>query len=154
MNSLSLSLLNLWDWRDGDGLSKGCGCNEALAADFALLQLSFADRWGTQLLGMDGKAMSHFLFCFPMTAESSAAQPRVAEPYSWWDWLGPTVLLFTSSGCLWAVWSHVVLWGLEGRGCRETLQSMQCFKTSCLLFQRNSRHSSLCRLCLTPRFGG
>lgn len=83
-NSLSLSLLNLWDWRDGDEMSKTDGfvckgffCNEALAADFPVLQLSFVDRWGAQLLGVDGKALSHFLFCFPMTAEPSAAQPWV-----------------------------------------------------------------------------
>lgn len=91
---------------------------------------------GARLLGMDGKAMSPFLFHFPMTIESSATQPWVTGPYSWWNLLRPRELVFTSSQSLWASWSHVVVWGLEGRGCRESLQSVQCFKTPCLLFQQ------------------
>lgn len=127
-----------------DGMSKGFVCNEAMAADFAVLQLSFVDRWGAWLLGIDGKAMSDFLFYFPMTIEWSATQPWVTGLYSWWNLLRPRELRVCEEA----------LWALGGCRGREILQSMQCFKTLCLLFQHNSRPSSLCRLCLTPSFDG
>lgn len=149
-SSLSLNLWNQWDWCDGnemskgDGMSKGFGCNEALASDFAVLQLSFVDRWGAWLLGMDGKVMSHFLFYFPMTIESNAAQPWVTEPCSWWNLLSQTELLFSSSQCLRVAMCGCEDWTDVGVGRPFRVCSVSKFCVYC----------SLCRLCLTPNFHG